>query len=49
MKESISKEDFLKAVAALEKANVPGPFKAIVNTDRWTEEQWKIYEMMEIL
>lgn len=45
--ESLTVEDFLKAVEALKKANVPGPLKAIINTDGWTEEQWKICEMME--
>ena len=43
----ISKADFEKARQALEKANVPGPVVMIVNTKNWTEEQWKLYEMME--
>jgi hypothetical protein len=42
MKESISVEDFIKAKEALEKANVPGPYRVVVNTDEWTEEQWQI-------
>lgn len=44
---SITTEDFEKASVALQKANVPGPVTVIVNTDHWTSEQWKLYEMME--
>lgn len=40
-------EDFEKARMALEKANVAGPIRIIVNTDEWSPKQWKLYEMME--
>lgn len=47
MEDNLTKEDFEKARQALEKANVPGPVTMIVNTDNWSDEQWKLYEMME--
>ena len=45
--DTLRPSDFEKARQALEKANVPGPVTMIVNTDTWTEEQWKLFDALE--
>jgi hypothetical protein len=42
----ITEKDFIKAKAALEKANVPGPYHVLVNPSEWTETQWMLYDRL---